>query len=235
MNKIKQIIKRAKTGDHPACKDCSRNPQRNNTAFAYCCDEHFGMNKNGLVIILRDPGASDGGASHSGSLCPVHNNDATANRLLSNLSALNVPTKSIYFLNAILHGYFNVNSKNRNDAERKCCKVILEEIINCLQPKIILALGLEALQSSLEILTKSVIKKPTIKEMIKRSFSYGQISDVSVFALPHPAYASVNLGRYGLSETEAWAKVAKEINKIMTFKLHPNSSLQPNITLFQHW
>jgi uracil-DNA glycosylase len=216
MQKIKQIIERAKTGNHPACKDCLRNPQSNKTAFAYCCDEHFGMNKNGLVIILRDPGASDGGASHSGSLCPFHNNDATAKRLQLNLPALNVPYKSIYFLNAILHGYFDINSKSRNEAERKCCKIILEEIINCLQPKIILALGLEALQSSLEILTKSGTKKPTMKEMVKISFSYGQISDVSVFALPHPAYARVNLGRYGLSETEVWAKVAKEINKIMT-------------------
>jgi uracil-DNA glycosylase len=217
MEKIKQIIESAKAGNHPACKACLRNPHRNNTSFAYSCDEdeHSSMNRNGLVIILRDPGAE--GASRTGKLCPVCNCDATAKKLRKYLALLNVPEPSIYFLNAILHGYFDVNSKNGNDAERKCCRIILEEIINCLQPKIILAFGLEALQSSLEILTKSEAKKPTTKEVIERSFSYGKISNVNIFAMPHPAYASVNLGKYSLSESEVWAIIAAGINKIMVY------------------
>jgi uracil-DNA glycosylase family 4 len=215
MDEVKQIIENAQTGNHPACKSCLRNPQRNDTSFAYTCEEHYGMNKNGLIIIACDPGASGGGSSHLGKLCLIHNNDVTAKRLLSKLTLLKVPNQSIYFLNAILHGYFDVNSKKKNNAERKCCMVILKEIIHCLQPKVILALGLEALQSSIEILQKSGIKKPTMKGMIGKTFSYGQLAGVNVFAMPHPAYASVNLSKHGLNETEVWKELANKINKTM--------------------
>jgi len=213
MEQLEQIIKSAETGNHPACKTCSRNPERNNTAFASNCDEHYGTNRNGLVIIARDPGKR--GASKTAKLCPDCNNDRTATVSKKYYSCFNFPRQSIYFLNAILHGYFDANSKAKNDAERKCCKVILEEIISCLQPKAILALGMEALQSSLEILEKTEVIKPTILELIDRDFSYGQISGVSLFAFPHPAYARVNLGNNNLKETDEWAKVATEINIIM--------------------
>lgn len=216
MKELNNLLEHASKGNHPACKACARNPQGTNTAFAKNCDDHYGGNKNGLIIIARDPGASDGGSSHTGRLCPIHNNDASAKRLLSKLSFLNIPNRSIYFLNAILHGYFDVNSKSKNDPERKHCKAILKDVFDCLQPKAILSLGLEALQSSIEILQKSKIRRPTIREMIDNSFSYGQISGVSVFAMPHPAYASVNLGKHGLNETEVWEQIASEINKTMS-------------------
>ncbi len=214
MDKLKKILQNAKTGDHPACNSCLRNPKKNNTSFAISCNEHYGMDKNGLIIIARDPGASGGGSSHTEILCPIHNSDNSANRLLSNLSLLNIPNRSIYFLNAILHGFFDKNSKANNNTERKYCRVVLAEIFNCLQPKAILTLGLESLHSTIEILQNSEIKKPTLKEMVQKSFSYGQISGVHIFAMPHPAYASVNLSKHGLNESEVWQDVAKELNKV---------------------
>lgn len=214
MHKLKGILESARSGDHPACSRCLRNPKKSNTSFAISCDEHYGTNKNGLIIMARDPGASVGGSSHTGILCPIHNTDISAKRLLLNLSLINVPKSSIYFLNAILHGYFDENSKANNNTERKHCRLILGEIIAFLQPRGILALGLEALQSTIEILKELEIRKPTLKQMIQKSFSYGEISGVNVFAMPHPAYSFVNLSKQGLNESDVWRDVAKKINRV---------------------
>lgn len=220
MDKLKEMLDSARSGDHPACSSCLRNPKKNNTSFAINCDEHYGTEKNGLIIMARDPGASVGGSSHTGILCPIHNSDISAKRLLSNLSLIKIANRSIYFhrsiyfLNAILHGFFNENSKANNNTERKHCRVVLSEIIACLQPRGILALGLEALQSTIEILQESEIQKPTLKQMVQKSFSYGEISGVNVFAMPHPAYSLVNLRKQGLNETDVWQDVAKMINRV---------------------
>ena len=214
MDKLKEILESARSGDHPACSSCLRNPKRNRTSFAINCDEHYGTEKNGLIIMARDPGASVGGSSHTGILCPIHNSDISAKRLLSNLPLINIPNGSIYFLNAILHGFFDENSETNNNTERKHCIVVLTEIIACLQPRGILALGLEALQSTIEILQESEIQKPTLKQMVQKSFSYGEISGVNVFAMPHPAYSLVNLRKQGLNETDVWQDVAKMINRV---------------------
>lgn len=214
MEKLKGILESAKKGEYPSCNNCLRNPKKNKTSFATNCNEHYGTDKNGLIIIARDPGASGGGSSHTGVLCPVHNNDNSAKRLLANMSQLNIPNSSIYFLNAILHGFFDINSKAKNNEERKHCRSVLEAVFSCLQPQAVLTLGLEALHSTIEILDKSEIKKPTLKEMVKRSFSYGQMSGVHIFAMPHPAYSSVNLSKHGLNESDVWQKVVGEINKV---------------------
>jgi uracil-DNA glycosylase len=214
MDRLAKILESARSGHHQACKSCARNPRKNTTSFARNCDEHFGVKQNGLIIIARDPGASDGGSSHTGKICPIHNDDASAKRVLSKLALLRIPNQSVYFLNAILHGYFDLNSKKSNNSERNYCKVILTEILDILNPTSILALGIEALQSSIEILQNSNIKKPTMKDMISQSFSFGKIAGVSILAMPHPAYASVNLGRYGLNENEVWERIAIKINNL---------------------
>ena len=197
MNELSEIINKARKGTHDACQTCSRNPQSNNTAFASNCNEHFGVAKNGLIIILRDPGASDGGASHTAKLCPIENGDKTANILENIISSFQFSNKKIYLLNAIMHGFFDVNSKKNNEKERKNCKKILKDIINVLEPKVILALGLDAVHTSLEILNNENMKKPNLAEMIDKSFFYGKISDVNVFTMPHPAYAKINLAKKG--------------------------------------
>jgi uracil-DNA glycosylase len=214
MDRLARILENARSGHHQACKSCARNPKKNTTSFASNCDEHFGVKQNGLIIIARDPGASAGGSSHTGKLCPIHNHDASAKRGLSKLPLLRISNQSIYFLNAILHGYFDENSKKDNNSERNRCKVILSEILDILVPKAILALGIEALQSSLEILHDANIKRPTMKDMISKSFSFGKIAGVSIFAMPHPAYSRVNLGKYGLNENEVWERIAIKINNI---------------------
>ena len=207
-------MSKARQGSHPACKNCLRNPKLNNTSFALSCDEHYGMNKKGLIIMARDPGASGGGSSHTGVLCPIHNNDNSAKRTLANMSMLNIPNSSIYFLNAILHGFFDKNSKAKNNSERKNCRAILSEVFTIMQPRAVLALGLEALHTSIEILDKTEIRKPKLKDMIQNSFLYGQISGVYVFTMPHPAYSSINLGKHGLNESDVWQGVVSQINKV---------------------
>ena len=214
MEELKRTLESARQGCHPACEKCLRNPKLNNTSFALSCNEHFGMNKKGLIIMARDPGASGGGSSHTGVLCPIHNLDNSAKRTLANMSKLKIPNSSVYFLNAILHGFFDKNSKAKNNSERKNCKIILAEVFSLMQPKAVLTLGLEALQSTIEILKKTEIRQPTLKEMIESSFSYGQISGVSIFAMPHPAYSSVNLSKHGLKESDVWQDVVNRINKV---------------------
>jgi uracil-DNA glycosylase len=214
MDRLAEILDSAELGNHHACKNCARNPKENPTSFARNCDEHFGVKPNGLIIIARDPGANQGGSSHTRKLCPIHNNDATARRVLARLDLFQLPYQSIYFLNAILHGYFNLNYKANNNVERNNCKYILRDIFCCLTPRAILALGVEALQSSKEILRSSEIKKPTLEDMIFNDFSFGKISSVHLFAIPHPAYARVNLGKYGVDENEVWEQVAIKINNL---------------------
>ncbi|MGO9415404.1 MAG: uracil-DNA glycosylase family protein [Syntrophobacteraceae bacterium] len=214
MDRLAKILESARSGHNQACKSCARNPKKNTTSFARNCDEHFGVKQNGLIIIARDPGASDGGSSQTGKICPIHNHDASAKRVLSKVALLIIPNQSVYFLNAILHGYFDLNSHKSNNAERNYCKVILTEILGILNPTAILALGIEALSSSIEILQNSNIKKPTMKDMISQSFSFGRIAGVSIFAMPHPAYAAVNLGKYGLNENEVWERIAIKINDL---------------------
>ncbi|MBC8236609.1 MAG: hypothetical protein H8E76_00085 [Helicobacteraceae bacterium] len=216
MKQINDIILQAASGNHPACKSCPRNPKKYNTSFAVSCNEHFGTTKHGLLIIARDPGASDGGSSHTSKLCVVCNSDRSANRLSANLSTLKISPKTIYFLNAIMHGFFDENSKHKNETERNSCKAVIEEIITILQPKAILALGMEALRSSLEILLRTPVKKPTMEDMIEKSFSFGSISGVSVFAMPHPAFINTNLAKYKLTNDEVWGEISRNLNKLLS-------------------
>lgn len=66
MDRLAKILESARSGHNQACKSCARNPKKNTTSFARNCDEHFGVKQNGLIIIARDPGASDGGSSQTG-------------------------------------------------------------------------------------------------------------------------------------------------------------------------
>ena len=208
------LFDQASKGKHYACQGCLRNPQKQKTAFAKPCLDHFGLTRNGLLVILRDPGASSGGASHSGKLCPIDNSDRTANILKEKLKLVRVPKDSICFTNAILHGYFDKNSKENNENERKRCRIILREFHDLLRPKVVLALGLEAIQSIIEIHLNQEIPRPTMKELIDREFYFGHLPDVKVFGMPHPAYANTNLAKYGLKQDDAWESVLQRINSI---------------------
>lgn len=215
MTEINQILEKAKKGIYPSCRMCSRNPKFKNTAFALSCEKHFGCQEHGLIIIARDPGGKSGGASETGILCPICNCDKSATIVKHYLSFLDIANKSIYFLNAILHGFYNENSKNINENERESCKPIINEIVDLLKPKIILAFGLEALHTSLELLKEHNINKPTLKDMIRNDFDFGLIKNIRLFSMPHPAYAKTNLLKNHLNEEEVWGKIALNINSII--------------------
>jgi hypothetical protein len=69
------------------------------------------------------------------------------------------------------------------------------------------------LQLSIEIPQNSRIEKPIMKDMISKSFPFGKIAGVSIFTMPHPTYAAVNLGKY-VKEHEVWERIAIKINNL---------------------
>ena len=213
---IEALFDEAADGRHYACLGCSRNPQVGKTAFARPCLDHYGIAKNGLLFVLRDPGASSGGASHSGKLCPIDNSDRTAGIIRRRLEQIRVPSELICFSNAILHGYYDKNSRADNEKERKKCKMVLGDLIGLLQPKIVIALGLEALRSVREILLQREMPKPTVKEMAERQFSFECARGSQILGLPHPAHEAPNLSPYKLRPDDAWGIVSRRVNSVFS-------------------
>ena len=118
---VEEFNEKAKNGEFPECSKCPRNPSKNLTTYASTCLEHFEININGLLIILRDPGGSKGGAARTAKLCPFCNNDRSAIRFRALLNHIQVPRSHIYFCNAILHGFEAKNTKP-SDFEIYCCR-----------------------------------------------------------------------------------------------------------------
>jgi uracil-DNA glycosylase len=212
--KIEALFDEAYDGRHQACRGCSRNPQQEkHTAFARPCLEHYGLAKHGLLFILRDPGGK--GASLSGKLCPDEkdNNDKTARIIRKWLKQIEVPSKSICFSNAVLHGYLGRNAPVK-EQERRKCKIVLWETIDLLQPKAVIALGLEALQSVREILLDREMPRPKVKEMVNRRFVFERARGIQIFGLPHPAHEIPNLYPYKLRPDDAWGIVSRRVHSI---------------------
>ena len=204
---------KAKSGNFPECSKCPRNPRENVTTYAFTCLEHFSINKNGLIIIMRDPGGSPDGAARTNKLCPYCNNDKSAIKFRELLNQITIPHSQIYFCNAVLHSYFSENKKSINKLELKCCKNVVARLFNILSPKIIFALGIEALESSYEILSNNKIKA-SMKLWIEKKFYFGSFNQTHLFSLPHISFLGPNLSKYGLTTNEVFGKLSKSINSV---------------------
>jgi uracil-DNA glycosylase family 4 len=220
VKKLESIHKKAKIGSHVACIDCPRNPKKHKTSYAKSCMKHFGVKKHGLIIIMRDPGKE--GASKTAKLCPFENDDRTAKRFRKFLEKITIPKTDIYLCNAVLHGYDNENREVKV-LERKCCRKIVEEIIELLQPNIILTFGLEAIQSAFEILTNKDKDREKLKleDLISRNFDFGKLENTYLFGLPHPARGASNLAKHSkhwCNEENVWKEISGKINKILRSK-----------------
>jgi len=210
---VSEFHSKAQKGNFPECKHCPRNPSMNDTTYAYTCLEHFSINTNGLLIIMRDPGGSSGGAARTNKLCPYCNNDKSAIKLRELLNQITIPHSKTYFCNAVLHGYFSENKKNINKLELNCCRKVVARLFNILSPKIVFALGIEALESSYEILSGKRIKA-SMNLWIESDFYFGAFNRIHLFSLPHISFLGPNLSKYGLTGKEVFEKISKNINTV---------------------
>ena len=211
--KINYFHSMAKSGDFPDCNKCPRNPKVNDTTYAFTCLDHFSINENGLLIIMRDPGGSPDGAARTNKLCPYCNNDKSAIKFRELLNLIIIPHSQIYFCNAVLHGYFKENKKSINKLELNCCKNVVTRIFDILTPKIVFALGIEALESSYKILANKNIKA-SMNLWIEKDFYFGLFNKTHLFSLPHTSFLGPNLSKYGLTTNEVFMKLSRSINSV---------------------
>ncbi|MEO8399061.1 MAG: uracil-DNA glycosylase family protein, partial [Ignavibacteriaceae bacterium] len=203
-------------GNFSECKKCPRNPFINKiSVYAKTC-EHFGINKNGLLIIMRDPGGSKGGAASTNFLCPYCNNDRSAIKFRELLKLINIPVTKIYFGNAVLHGIEGKNEREVNKNALNCCKGVLSRLVKILSPKIIFTLGLEALNSSYEILSNGTNIKASVKIIEKNNFYFDIFNSTHLIGMPHISYY-LQKGTTNNEFHKIFLKVSRKINKY--FKL----------------
>lgn len=211
--KVSDFHTKAQRGIFPECKECPRNPLENKTTYANTCLEHFGISKNGLLIIMRDPGGASGGAARTNKLCPYCNNDKSAIKFRRLLNLIKIQHSYIYFCNAVLHGFYGKNIKP-SEIELNCCKGVITNLFEILSPKIIFALGKEALESSYEILSNGKNVKASMNTWIEKEFYFGAFNSTYLFSIPHISFIDTNLGRYELSTDEVFSKISNDINAI---------------------
>lgn len=201
----------ALTRKHPACQECSRNIKASEIVLPRSCTEHFGARKSGILFIGQDPGGSEGGAARTKKLCATCNYDKSAKKFLSLSSSINVPRVYWYFTNAVWHGIYGKNEKP-SEKDRKCCRHLLSQQIDILQPKVIVAIGEMAQKSSTEILVGGRVILPSFDELHESSFIV-EINGTMIAYLYHPAFGAPNYAKRGLSEVSVWQSVAAEINR----------------------
>lgn len=211
--KISEFHSNAEKGKFIECYKCPRNPMENETTYAYTCKEHFGTSKNGLIIILRDPGGSSDGSARTNKLCPYCNGDKSAIKFRELLTQFKIPSSKIYFANAILHGYFSENKKSINRFELNSCKGVVSKLFGILSPKVVLALGKEAFETSYEILSNNNMRV-SMGLWIKNEFYFGAFNSTHLFSMPHISFLGPNLSKYGLSTQEVFKKLSANINMI---------------------
>ena len=214
-NRLNHLLNLAERGKHKACEQC---PRKTGAAFAKSCMDHFPGCKNGLLIVLRDPGGSKGegkfgGAAHTGKLCPICNDDKTAKLMKKFFLLSKIKNEKVYWSNTVLHGF-----KFRNEAPgslaKRCCRTILEEMIRYIKPRAILAIGMDALWNIMECLHGKEMPKVTSNLMFEKKFYFGKVSGVEVFGLFHPSHGSGNISRLTngrLSEDDTWRIVTKKL------------------------
>lgn len=159
---MEQLLEAAQLGNHSSCKDCPWSPEKvGPLSFGVSCRDHgFDWSSPGTIIsmlIAQDPAGTT--PEKTGCLCFVCNRvnpkDKTAQHaydLWKATVSFDVPVgkdpylKNHYWTNALLHG-----ASKKSPAElrktrilnvaRQHCAVLLNEQINILSPRIIIATG----------------------------------------------------------------------------------------------
>lgn len=169
--RITELLALAKRGSLEACSGCPWSPQvEPSVGFGASCTEH-GVNWTTAsdavsMLIVQDP--ADTTPHQSGRLCAVHNaanpSDKTAqqNLLLWN-ATVSLQTdspdaggylKKHYWTNSIMHGASGntgLREKPIMSQARAHCSKVLEAQIRALRPRVIIATGMEAVNSLNEI------------------------------------------------------------------------------------
>jgi len=143
---------------------------------------------------MRDPGGK--GAAMTEILCPYCNEDNSAKSFLKLFNEIKIPHSHIYFCNAVLHGFVGKNI-TPSEFELGFCKGVIANLFEILSPKIIFALGKEALESSFEILSKGKIIKASMNMWVEKKFYFGVFNSTHLFSMPHISYCVLNLRNFG--------------------------------------
>lgn len=267
---IAQVLREAEKGRLEYCINCPWSPEHDKSVgFGVSCIAH-GINwekekKVNSMIVVQDPG--DTTPHHTGRLCAVHNSenptDKTAQQGLQLWNAAvtlqhNKPEaggylKNHYWTNAIMHGASNSTElREKMQIARKCCSNVLALQIAALKPNVIIAKGIEAVNSLYEI---GIIKNDW--SIVRRNFKSGAyhenvaswrgLPQFRAFCTYHTSARVVNqtLSKsYDLKETEYYIRVKinklgeqESINRFLSIYADPenNSRARGMRFLLNHW
>jgi len=151
------LRKIASKGGFSCCKECPRHPSHGNPVFAEGCVIHQTENSPLILFVARDPSSPQRrgvvGCSTDGRVCPWCHTDVSANifreklyplieEAFPQMKANREGRYPVYCINAVLHGPKR-NSPPPTKAI-KACSYILKTYVCLLQPKLVVALGVDA-------------------------------------------------------------------------------------------
>jgi DNA polymerase len=149
-NKLESIYTEAKT-----CSRCSTIPTPE--CYAKHCVKHpvpgysqrFGGVGAKIVFVMESPGIAAGGAGQTGNQGETGNFDATARNGDKLRQIAGIQDKDCFFTNSILHAGMTEEGKMRKPTrdEMKNCSYFLKQIIEAINPPIVVPMGSIALKA----------------------------------------------------------------------------------------
>ena len=238
---MRNFLESARSGSHPGCQNCPWNPKIvGKIAFGLSCLEHgidWSESRRAVSIqVVQDPAGTT--PDKTGRLCFVHNSqnptDKTAQHAYdlwrATVSYNNVKNsdpylKTHYWTNAILHGADKKNTELRKKVNqaRRCCEVLLNEQVERLSPKVIIANGEYAANSlySLGYTTKpwSQLKEGLGNHVYSHLYKLPTGEVITVFCTYHTAITAVN--------THVARLFTPKMNELIHEKLAPVKQYAP--------
>lgn len=208
--KLETVLTSARAGDHPACLDCPSSPRGvHGAAYGESCREHgvdwMSPGSAASFMVVRDPADT---TAALGKLCFVCNSDNSSDRtakhaydlwrgavaLENNEDGLvSRYLKGHYWTNAALHGTVLANIRGA----RRCCVGVLQDQIEALSPKVVIACGVEAATSLYDLGLISTRWNHLRRDLAARAYSEaGQLPSgqpVVSFCTYHTSARAVNM------------------------------------------
>lgn len=153
---MKKLLDAAKEGTHPGCSGCPWNPGLvGKLPFGKSCCAH-GLDWSSPTTavsmqIVQDPAGTTPEINEK--LCAVCNKKTPTDRTaqhsfdLWNAAIGQQKFKGHYWTNAIMHGASKKELRDNIELARRCCTKVLQDQINQLSPKVIIASGKVAANS----------------------------------------------------------------------------------------